>query len=73
MTEGRRITFRHAKEEVDRLAKGLIRLGVKKDDNIAAHNPKVLTSNDLRATHPEGPRSKSWPRYQQNQGVSRNG
>jgi len=41
VTEDRRITFRHAKEEVDRLAKGLIRLGVKKGDNVAVWLPNL--------------------------------
>jgi len=37
----RRITFRKAKEEVDRLAKGLLRLGVKKGDKIAVWLPNM--------------------------------
>ncbi len=36
-----RISFRQAKEEVDRLAKGLLRLGVRKGDNIAVWLPNV--------------------------------
>lgn len=37
----RRITFREAKEEVDRLAKGMLRLGVKKGDKIAVWLPNM--------------------------------
>jgi len=37
----RRITFREAREEVDRLAKGLLRLGVKKGEKIAVWLPNV--------------------------------
>jgi fatty-acyl-CoA synthase len=37
----RRITFRSAKEEVDRLARALVRLGVKKGDNIAVWLPNL--------------------------------